>query len=134
MKLVHLVWVHSSTQNLYFFPRRVNFGVANSSTISSSWIEYLSALFKAQMKLLSDVCFKNTNKCSSRSFLSYIEGRTLRVVPPFLFSNVSLTWENFPEIGLTATLGILSKSVTLPPDSHFGGMMLITSDLQFSCF
>ena len=131
MKLVHLVWVHSSTQNLYFFPRRVNSGVANSSTISSSWIENLSALFKVQMKLLSDVRFKNTNKCSSRSFLSYIEGRTLRVVPPFLFSNVSLTWENFPEIGLTATLGILSKSVTFPPDSHFGGMSMMVITISY---
>ena len=131
MKLVHLVWVHSSTQNLYFFPRRVNSGVANSSTISSSWIENLSALFKVQMKLLSDVRFKNTNKWSSRSFLSYIEGRTLRVVPPFLFSNVSLPWENFPEIGLTATLGILSKSVTFPPDSHFGGMSMMVITISY---
>ena len=47
MKLVHLVWVQCSTENLYWFPRRVNYGVANSSAIPSSWIQNLSALFKA---------------------------------------------------------------------------------------
>ena len=131
MKLVHLVWVHSWTQNLYYFRCQVNSGVANSFPIPSSWIQNLSALFKAQMKQLSDVLFKNTNKCSSRSFLSYIAGRTLKVVPPFSFSNVSLTWENFPEIGLTVTLGILSKSVTFPPDSHFGGMSMMVITISY---